>query len=257
MNKQRCLNTTRDGDKMFDLLEALAEHDCLTLPALASALRLPKGAVLRLVTMLEPRQMVEYDTAAGVCRLGLNAFRFSQNILKNNCLLRIAHPVMEELARKLDEATYMTVMHDDEVLFLDMVDSLQRIRTVPLVGCRFPFFTNAAGKAIKAMSSYDLLERTGRRRTNKTGIQDIGKLEQELLDIRQRGVAVDTGGLDKDICSVAATVRDYAGKVVGALTVLAPSFRMVQERIESEIIPSVQEGAELLSMKFGYSKLTA
>lgn len=49
-------------------------------------------------------------------------------------------------------------------------------------------------------------------------------------------------------------VRDYAGKVVCALTVLGPSFRMLAGRIEYEIVPSLVEGAELLSMKFGYAK---
>lgn len=52
--------------------------------------------------------------------------------------------------------------------------------------------------------------------------------------------------------SVAVAVRDYAGKVVGAITMLVPSFRAVADRLESEIIPSLQEGADLLSMKLGH-----
>jgi len=49
-------------------------------------------------------------------------------------------------------------------------------------------------------------------------------------------------------------VRDYAGKVVGAVTMLGPSFRMFADRLENEIIPSLLEGADMLSAKFGYSK---
>jgi DNA-binding IclR family transcriptional regulator len=64
---------------------------------------------------------------------------------------------------------------------------------------------------------------------------------------------VDTGGLGDGVISVAVAVRDYAGKVVGAITVLGPSFRMFAERLENEIIPSLMEGAELLSEKFGYA----
>jgi len=52
---------------------------------------------------------------------------------------------------------------------------------------------------------------------------------------------------------VAVAVRDYAGKVVGAITMLGPSFRMFTDRLENEIIPSLMEGAELLSEKFGYA----
>jgi DNA-binding IclR family transcriptional regulator len=53
---------------------------------------------------------------------------------------------------------------------------------------------------------------------------------------------------------VAVAVRDYAGKVVGAITMLGPSFRMLAGRLESEIIPSMLEGAEMLSEKFGYAR---
>jgi len=52
---------------------------------------------------------------------------------------------------------------------------------------------------------------------------------------------------------VAVAVRDYAGKVVGAITMLGPSFRMFAERINEEIIPSMLQEAELLSKRFGYA----
>ena len=181
----------------------------------------------------------------------------AQHILKSANLIKLAHPILEELARKHDEAVYITVMNNDEVLFLDMVDSFQQIKTTTLVGRRFPFFTNAAGKAIKAMSSTDMIERWGKRKSSLTAIPDVKKLESELRSIRQTGVAVDVGGLGEGVCAVAVAIKDYAGKVVGALTLLAPSFRMLQERLEAEIIPSMLESAEILSMKFGYIKIPA
>jgi DNA-binding IclR family transcriptional regulator len=61
--------------------------------------------------------------------------------------------------------------------------------------------------------------------------------------------------LGEGVISVAVAVRDYAGKVIGALTMLGPSFRMVASRLENEIVPSLLEGAEILSMKFGYARV--
>jgi DNA-binding IclR family transcriptional regulator len=141
-------------------------------------------------------------------------------------------------------------MSNDEVLFLDMVDSFQQVKAVDLVGKRFPFFTNAAGKVIRSVSSIDLFSRVGKKR----GIPHPKELELELDEIRKKGVAVDFNGLGEGICAVAVVIRDYAGKVVGALTLLAPSFRMLQERLEQVIIPCMLEGGEQLSMKFGYSR---
>jgi len=82
----------------------------------------------------------------------------------------------------------------------------------------------------------------------------MDRLASELTDIRARGVAIDSGGLGEGIISVAVAVRDYAGKVVGAITLIGPSFRMLAERLESKIIPSMLEGGELLSEKFGYAR---
>jgi len=242
--------------KAFDLLETLAaENASLTVAVLAKKLELSRNKAFRLLATLEGKGLIDRDEVSGTYRLGFSAFEMAQHILKSTNLIRLAHPVMEELARKHDEAIYITVMNNDEILFLDMVDSFQQIKTTPLVGRRFPFFTNAPGKAIKAMSSADALDKIGKRGPRKKGAPDIKKLESELMDIRKKGVAVDFGGFGEGICSVAVAIRDYAGKVVGALTMLAPSFRMFQDRLEMEIIPSMVEGAELLSMKFGYVKM--
>ncbi|BCS54453.1 IclR family transcriptional regulator [Geobacter sp. SVR] len=258
MDRERGAYSVQAVVKAFDLLETLAAEDSNpTIPLLARKLELSRNKVFRLLATLEDKGLVERDEVSGMYRLGLCAFEMAQHILKSASLIRLAHPVMEELARKHDEAIYITVLNNDEVLFLDMVDSFQQIKTVPLVGRRFPFFTNAAGKAIKAMSSSDAIGAMGKRRAAKTGIRDIQRLESELDDIRKRGVAVDIGGLGEGICAVAVAIRDYAGKVVGALTLLAPSFRMLQDRLEQEIIPSMLEGAEVLSMKFGYAKIHA
>jgi len=255
MDKGKGTYSVQSVLKAFDLLEVLAAEDAVaTIPFLANKLDLSRSKIFRLLATLEDKGLIERDEATGTFRLGMYAFEMSQHILKSASLIRLAHPVMEELARKHDEAVYMTVMNNDEVLFLDMVDSFQQIKTTAMVGRRFPFFTNAAGKAIKAMSSTDMIERLGKRRASMNGITDLKKLETELSAIRQSGVAVDFGGLGEGICAVAVAIKDYAGKVVGALTMLAPSFRMLQERLDIEIIPSMQESAEALSMKFGYAK---
>lgn len=136
-----------------------------------------------------------------------------------------------------------------------MVDSDQQIKPAPFTGKRFPFFTNAAGKAIRAFESREMLEKFRKRHHRKEALLDINKLETELNTIRCKGVAVDANGLGDGLISVAVAVRDYAGKVVGAITMIAPSFRMLAERLDNEIIPSLIDGADMLSMRFGYAKL--
>ena len=241
--------------KAMDLLETLAKdgNNC-SITVIEKKLALNKGKMIRLLSTLEIMGLVVKDKLSGNYSLGLQALEMAQNIVRSDSLIRVAHPVMEELARKLDEAVYITVANNDEVLFLDMVDSFQQVKAANLIGKRFPFFNNAAGKVLKSITSIDLFGRRGRK---KRGIEDIELLEAELYEIRSKGVAVDFNGLGEGICTVAVVIRDYAGKVVGALTLLAPSVRMLQDRLEKEVIPCMLEGAEQLSMKFGYSRAYA
>ncbi len=246
--------TVQTVNKALELLEILSEGvQNPSLPHLAGRLGLSRNKTFRLLATLGEKGLVERDEATGRYHLGVYSVALAQKFLKNASVVTYAHPIMEDLARKHEEAVYMTVAAGDEVLFLDMVDCAQQIKAAPLVGNRFPVFTNAAGKVIKALDSRDLLEKMFRKRGRKTEVPDLDRLESELQEIRTRGVAVDVGGLGDGIISVAVAVRDYAGKVVGAITMLGPSFRMFTDRLENEIIPSMIQGAEMLSEKFGYA----
>ena len=241
--------------KALDLIDLLSEVEgYLTLPHLAERLDLNRNKVYRLLVTLEGRGIVERDDISGGYRLGIASVEMAQKIMKNANIVNHAHPIMEELAKRHDEAVYLTVLKGDEVMFLDMVDCEQNIKAAPLIGHRFPFFTNASGMAMKALESRDILERLFKRRKKAEGLPDLAELESQLDAIREKGVAVNEGGLGDGIISVAVAIRDYAGKVVGALTILGPSFRMLADRLESEIIPSILEEGAMLSEKFGYAR---
>jgi DNA-binding IclR family transcriptional regulator len=256
--------TIHNVKKALDLLEILAENQGrLSVDLLAESICYSRSKTFRLLATLCEKGLVERDALSGGYQLGDCAAAFSRKLLDSTKLLAepgvtssdlvsYSHPIMERLAREYDEAVYLTVIKDNEVLFLNMVDSGQVIKAEPLVGKKFPFFTNAAGKVMKAVDSWDLLEKLCRKDRRAARCPDLGKLASELEVIRSTGVAVDDGGLGDGVVSVAVAVRDYAGKVVGALTMLGPSFRMIAARVDNEIIPSLQESANLLSRRFGY-----
>jgi len=252
-HERTTIYTVQNVSMALELLEALTEFPAgLPLQQLADIIGHNRNKTFRLLATLCEKGLVERDAANGNYRLGAYSLALAQKFLKNANVVNYAHPIMEELARKHHEAVYMTVIRDDTVLFVDMVDCEHQIKAAPLIGKQFPFFTNAAGKVMKALDSRDLLEKLYKKRGKKGTMPDLDRLESELEEIRAKGVAVDSGGLGEGIISVAVAVRDYAGKVVGAITLIGPSFRMLTGRLENEIIPSLLEGAELLSGKFGY-----
>lgn len=241
--------------KAFEVLEYLSESPTDTcLQTIASKVVMTRNKAFRLLATLCENGLIEQDKSSGSYRLGMNAFSLAQKLIRNSYVINLAHPVIENLAKKHGEAVYMTVIKGDDVLFLDMADCNQQIKAVPLIGKTFPFFTNAAGKVMKALESTEAIEWiVSKKRGKAMNITNPEHLVSELLEIRSNGgIAVDSGGLGEGVSSVAVAVKDYAGHVIGAITMLGPSFRFLKKRIEKEIIPSLIEGAAIASGKFGY-----
>jgi DNA-binding IclR family transcriptional regulator len=259
--------------KVSELLKILAEMDRpWSVSALARAAGVSRYRAERLLVSLERQGTVRYlphtgryhvldrEFLAGAARgeapgrAGASHANREESALCQ-ALLQGARPVMESLAERHQEAMYLTVLNGHEVLFLDMAGSHYEPSTEPLVGKRFPFFCNAAGKVMRAIDSWDLLEQIcKRRRGPKAGQHELERLQAELEQIREKGVAVDYEGMGEGIITVAVAVRDYAGKVIAALTLLGPSVRLLGARLEEEIIPSLRSSGELLSTKFGYAR---
>jgi DNA-binding IclR family transcriptional regulator len=278
MGKEKNNTSDHAVEKAVELLEIMAkgDQDC-SVSALSRQAGISRYKTLRLLATLESRGLVESAVESGKYDIGcalalgekllkharhlkhvrpvLESFVRRQNEATCQAILKDARPVMESLARLHNEAMYLTILKGDEVLFLDMVDCFRQVKAETFVGRRLPFFSNAGGKVMRAIDSWDLLEKIGKGwRGRKGSYPDLAGFHAELELIREKGVAVDCGGMGEGIITVAVAVKDYAGKVVGALTLLGPSFRLLGERLEAEIIPSLLSSGEMLSMKFGYAK---
>jgi IclR family transcriptional regulator, KDG regulon repressor len=262
--------------KAVELLEILASgQEGGSKSALARKAGISWYKASQLLAALEKKGLLECAVKSGKYDMG-RAQRLMQTLIENArnlkfagalmrsilpeqnddlhvTILKDAHPVLEALARQHNEAIYMAILNGDEVLFLDMVDTMQQERAEPVVGRRFPFFSNAAGKVMRAIDSWDLLERIGRKWRGSRA-PDLASLKAELEQIREKGFAIDCSGMGDGVITVAVAVKDYAGKVVGALMLMGPSFRLIGDRLEQEIIPSLRLSAEMISMKFGYAR---
>lgn len=237
--------------RALELVSSAAEPQ--TVSSLANQLSMGQARAGALLEFLTKRGFLEEDKENGSYRTGVRCISFAQIVNSNLTFLKYARPIMQRLEKEHDEAVYIAVLKETEVIFLDMVDTEQPVKAPALVGRSFPFFSNAAGKVIAACEPRDYLHRYLQKVGRKRPAVDLEHLQQELISIRNCGVAVDNGGLGEQITSVAVAIRDYAGKVLGALTLIGPTARMVGERLEREIIPSMIAGTQMLSARFGYA----
>ena len=230
-------------ENALDVLEALSEiDDDVRISQLSERLAMNKTSVFRLLATFENRGYVEREELSGKYRLGLSAYEIGQKFLSRMGLLRHARPVAERLARGCNEAVYIVVRRGNEVLFLDAVDTTQKVKIVSLVGNRYPLATTAAGQVILAFD-------------NSKKNQDSDKKPADinsLIAVVRQGYAQDSDALGDGITSVAAPLFGSGGKLHGVLCIVGPEFRLPQEVIQKQILNPLLDTSGIISSKLGW-----
>jgi len=231
-------------DNALDVLEALCdEGDEVRISQLSERLGMNKTSIFRLLATFENRGYVEKEQRSGKYKLGLSAYEIGQKLLSRMVLLRKAKPVMEKLIRECNEAIYLAIPSSNEVLLLDMVDTTQQVKIIPLLGNRYPITGPSAGRVILA---HDETHRA------KCSPEELAALEAELSIIKKQGNCHDHGTFGEGIASLAAPLIDAQGNAPGSLCMVGPEFRLSPEKIETELLPSLTEAGIVISSKLGY-----
>lgn len=240
----------------LDVLEEFrGDVDELGVTELSKKLKLHKNNVFRILATLQSRNYIEQNKANDNYRLGVRCLELGQTFIHQRGMLKQAKPVLHELSDKTGETSYVSILRGDEVVYLDSVEPTATVRVVSRLGLHMPTHATAAGKALVAFESEEeLRKRFGEElkvytrhtfRTYEDLLRDIEK-------VRERGYATDLEEFEEGLRCIAAPIRDYTRKVIGALSVSGPAHRLSDERIESAIGVEVNRLAKELSTRLGF-----
>jgi DNA-binding IclR family transcriptional regulator len=200
----------------LDLLEQFHDDiEELGLIELSHRLQLNKSSVLRLLATLALRNYIDQNKVTDKYRLGLNTLRLGQSFIKRTGLLIHARPVMKDLVKECNETALVAILKDFSIVYLDALEAGHTVRVVPRIGAWLPAYCTAAGKAQIAFLSDD--------------------------------------ELDLDVRCVAAPIRDYSHRVVGAVSISGPSMRLSDVHLEHVLIPLIKNASDKISSNLGYS----
>jgi IclR family KDG regulon transcriptional repressor len=224
---------------------------------LSKKLKLHKNNIFRLLATLEARGYIEQNKSTENYRLGLKSLELGQTFVKQMGLLRQARPTLERLASRANETTYLAVMRNGDVIYLDVVEANQTVRVASRVGLRLPVHCTAVGKVLIASDSEEEIKKRLpdhlEKRTPRT-ITDQKALVDHLLKVTKQGYAVDDEEFEEGVRCIAAPVRDYTGNVVAALSISGPAMRMTDKKVMDDLIQAVKDAAEELSRRLGYQE---
>lgn len=243
----------------LDLLEQFHDDvDELGVTELSKRLKLHKNNVFRLLATLESRGYIEQNKATENYRLGLKALELGQTFIKQMGLLRQAKPILEQIVADCNETAYVAIYKEQHTVYLDVVETSLTVRVVSRVGSRLPAYCTAAGKVHMAFMTDEeldeLLANTKLLQYTPTTITGVNALKTELAKVRELGYAFDDEELDPGVRCIAAPIRDYTRRIVGAISISGPSMRIENDRVEKELVPLVLNAGADLSTRLGYPK---
>ncbi|MBW2520154.1 MAG: IclR family transcriptional regulator [Deltaproteobacteria bacterium] len=241
MNKSDDKYIMTTVETALSILEAITEfNDGFNLGELAEKVGISKSKTYRYIETLKKRG---YITRTNVTKkynskyhVGLSAYETGCKLMSKMDLHKKAKPIMEELVRTTQETVYLVIAKYDKILFLDKVETNQKVHTLPFTGKYMAIDSTAAGLVIRAQSEDDSLP------------------PSELLKvIRDDGWCFDTDVLAHGVSSLAAPVLNENGTVFASLCIVAPAYRLNSNTLQNSTVPAqLCEAAERISCNMGY-----
>jgi IclR family acetate operon transcriptional repressor len=241
--------------KALALLEHLGSAGDAGISQLSRDVHLPVATVHRLLSTLCAAGYVLQIQPSQEYRLSAKVLQLSGAVLSRLNVRTIALPHMRRIAATTRETANLGVLEDARIVFAETVPSPEPLRfEIPLGGSLEPHCTGL-GKAICAQVPPAELRRLlpkGRlpQFTPRT-ITDRPTLLRELEEARTRGYALDDEERHPGIRSLGAPIWDRQGKVVAAISLVAPTVRFPDARL-AEVTAVVLKTAAEISAECGF-----
>ncbi len=214
--------------KALDLLEAFRDSEELTLNEISRRVRLNKSRGFRLLQTLAGRGYVEKTADGSRYKLGVKLFERAAHVGRD--LKRAAQPCLRQLHDQFNETVNLGVIHNGEVLYIDILESSRAFRMAATVGSRMPVFSTSMGKAIAAhLPEAETARLVSARQTSRSTKRAAGEdqaLRNELQAVRRRGFALDNEENEPGVACVGAPIFDHTGRVVAAISLSGPVGRI-------------------------------
>jgi len=193
-------NTTRTAERALTLLSVVCERGTVTLGDAAKAAGLSPSTALRLLRTLESTAFVRRDDT-GMYRPGTAIVQLGVLALSQESLVALCRDPMNRVVEQTGESAYLSVSAPGrQGLYIAIVEGTHSVRHANWVGRRFLVDSSASGRVLD-------------------GGTDAS------------GYCVVSDGVEQDVTAIAVPIR-VGDSVVGALSVVVPSYRVTPDTIQ-------------------------
>ena len=221
----------------------------LTLTQISERIGINKSTVHRLLATLERSQFLERDALTGVYRPGNRLLQLAHLALEHNDLRRLAIPFLRLLSELHRENVNLSILDGTDVVYLEVIESPQRVKLAAVTGQRLPAFSTASGKAILSFLPEEIVQQLlarGIPQYTQRTLTSPGDLLEDFYRARERGFAISEQEFEDGINAIAAPVFNASHEPIASISVAGPAYRLSKERM-LEISPSVMDTANKIA----------
>lgn len=186
----------------------------------------------------------------GRYRIGLRLWEIAVLAPASLDLREHAMPFLEDLHEVTRHNVALAVLDGAEVVYLERLSARDAVSIVTRSGSRLPVHATGVGLVLLAHATPEFVEqvlsRPLRRFTPHT-VCDPGRVRALLGEVRSSGFVISDRQIESVSLSVAAPVRDRAGRVVAALSVVVPA----EGTNPHTYVPAVRAAARGISRALG------
>ena len=247
-------------DKSLSVLDILFQNNApLSIMEISRKLEIYPSTIHRILDTLKYRGYVEQNSDNQKYLLGLKLVELGMSRYHQISLVEEASPFLKELVAECNETVHLAILDHEKVLYIAKRDSEQTIGLgmISRVGRRAPLYSTGLGKILLAYAAEKerkrIIAHIKIQRFTKNTISNKEELEKELEQVRKQGFSFDKEENEKEVYCIAVPIRNYHGKVIAALSIASPTYRINAQRkkfLEKSILCMGMK----ISKRMGYTK---
>jgi len=227
----------------------------ITPPEIAHELKIPRSTVHRLLQTLEEMEFLRRAESGGAYVMGPAVLSIGFEYLSSLDIVQLSNPVLGQLRDKTQCSAHLAVLHGTDIVYLSRHASANAVTSNVSVGTRLPAHASVMGRVLLADLSPSALhalykDKPLQRVTPKTPTT-MASLERLLLEDRRLGYVIGSSYYERGVTSVAAPVRDQAGKVVAAINVAIVDTLVDESAVYGKITAETCAAAASISAMIG------
>ncbi|MGM8850595.1 IclR family transcriptional regulator [Salinicola halophyticus] len=207
----------------------------MSLNELAAALEINKSSLHVTLSALRFRGFISQRSDTGFYGLGSSIHTLYQSYIDNLDIIGVLRPAVRQLSVALNEVCHVSILDDQEILYLERIESRKPIQAGTSVGMRIPATNTAMGRIMLAhrygtFAEFEAKFREGYRQPCANAPASVEGVWERVFEARQAGYGLDMEENVPGVVAISIAVLDHSGPVA-AVSVATLANEITREEL--------------------------